>query len=392
MKKNFISEAKKIEEWVIGIRREIHKYPEVMYEEVKTSKLIREKLDELGVEYKYPVAKTGILAQVGTGESPCVALRADMDALPIQEENDLEFKSVIDGKMHACGHDCHVAMLLGAVKIFKKYEKEINGTIKFLFQPAEEGGAGGLKMTEEGVLKNPKVESIFGLHVWPTLPTGHIGARSGTFLASAGFFKILVKGKGGHAAMPNLSIDPVTATSQIVSSLQSIVSRETDPLEPAVLSVTYINAGKAHNVIPESVNIGGTIRSLTLEGQERIQKRLEEVTKSVALAHQCEAEVSFPGHVYPPTINDESHWNMVKKKGKDIFSENIVELDPVMGGEDFSYYTQVCPGCFVALGIGNEEKETTTSVHNPKFKVDEDALHLGVALHLLMATEALNGG
>tara|TARA_B100000029_G_scaffold516760_1_gene633789 strand:- start:4781 stop:5959 length:1179 start_codon:yes stop_codon:yes gene_type:complete len=391
MNKDFVSEAKKIEKWVIEIRREIHKHPEIMYEEVKTSELIREKLDEMGVDYEYPIAKTGILAQVGTGSSPCIALRADMDALPIQEENDLDFKSVIDGKMHACGHDCHVAMLLGAVRVFKKHEKEINGTIKFLFQPAEEGGAGGLKMTEEGVLKNPNVKSIFGLHVWPTLPTGSIGARSGTFLASAGFFEIVVKGRGGHAAMPNLSIDPITATSQIISSLQNVVSREIDPLEPAVLSVTYVNGGKAHNVIPEFVKIGGTIRSLTFSGQEKIQKRVEEITKNISIAHDCEAEVAFPGHVYPPTVNDSKHWEMIKEKGKSIFSENIVELDPVMGGEDFSYYTQVCPGCFVALGIGNEEKETTTSVHNPKFKVDEDALHLGVALHLLMATEALNG-
>ena len=178
MKIDFLSEAKKVEEWVVAIRREIHRHPDIMYEEFKTSQLIREKLDELGVEYQHPIAKTGVLAQVGTGEEPCVALRADMDALPIHEENDLDFKSTIDGKMHACGHDCHVAMLLGAVKIFKKHEKEIKGSVKFLFQPAEEGGAGGLKMREQGALENPKVSKIFGLHVWPTLPTGSIGSLS----------------------------------------------------------------------------------------------------------------------------------------------------------------------------------------------------------------------
>ena len=390
MKVDFLSEAKNVEEWVVSIRREIHKYPETMYEEFKTSQLIREKLDELGVEYQHPIAETGVLAQIGTGQEPCVALRADMDALPIQEENDLDFKSTIDGKMHACGHDCHVAMLLGAVKIFKKYEKEIKGTIKFLFQPAEEGGAGGLKMREQGALENPKVSKIFGLHVWPTLPTGSIGSRAGTFLASAGFFEIEIKGKGGHAAMPHFSIDPITTTSQIISSLQSIISRETDPLEPAVLSVTYVNGGDAHNVIPEHVRFGGTIRSLTMEGQIRVQKRLKEIVEGVAASSGCDSKVLFPGKVYPPTVNDAKCWEDIGNYAKSIFGNNIVEMEPVMGGEDFAYYTETCPGCFVALGIGNEEKGTTVSVHNPNFKADEDALHLGVALHAMMATEALN--
>ena len=390
MKIDFLSEAKKIEEWVVAIRREIHRHPEIMYEEFKTSQLIREKLDELGVEYQHPIAKTGVLAQIGTGEEPCVALRADMDALPIHEENDLDFKSTIDGKMHACGHDCHVAMLLGAVKIFKKHEKEIKGTVKFLFQPAEEGGAGGLKMREQGALENPKVSKIFGLHVWPTLPTGSIGSRPGTFLASAGFFEIEIKGKGGHAAMPHFSIDPITTTSQIISSLQNIISRETDPLEPAVLSVTYVNGGDAHNVIPEHIRFGGTIRSLTMEGQMRIQKRLKEIVEGVSVSNGCDSEVLFPGKVYPPTVNDPKCWQNVRNYAKGIFGNNIVEMEPVMGGEDFAYYTEACSGCFIALGIGNEEKGTTVSVHNPNFKVDEDALHLGVALHIMMAAEALD--
>ena len=384
-----MNESESIKDWIIDIRRELHRFPELMYEEHRTNALVREKLDELGIEYKFPIAETGVLASIGNGDGPCVALRADMDALPIHETADVDFKSEIDGKMHACGHDCHTAMLLGAAKILS--EKEIQGTVKFLFQPAEEGGAGGQKMTNEGALENPEVERIFGLHVWPRMPTGQVGSRAGSFLAAASFMDIEVKGVGGHAASPHFCVDPVLASSRIVDSLQSIVSRETDPLESAVVSVTAVNGGDAHNVIPESVKIKGTVRSLTMDGLRRLQTRVSEICDLVGRANGCEVRVEFPGNDYPPTYNDPETWDFAKGVAESLIGEeNVNELAPVMGGEDFAFYTQKTKGCFVVLGVNNPDKGCIYNVHTPQFKVDEDALPLGTALHVSFALESLN--
>ena len=383
-----MKESEEIKDWIIDIRRELHRFPELMYEEHRTNALVRKKLDGLGIEYKFPIAETGVLATIGNGNGPCIALRADMDALPIHEMADVDFKSEIDGKMHACGHDCHTAMLLGAAKILK--DKEINGTIKFLFQPAEEGGAGGEKMTQEGALENPAVERIFGLHVWPFIPTGQVGSRAGAFLAATSFMDIEVVGTGGHAAAPHTCVDPVLASSRIIDSLQSIVSRETDPLESAVVSITAVNGGSAHNVIPESVAIKGTLRSLTMDGLANLQKRVDEICGLVGRANGCEVNVVYPGNDYPPTFNDPETWEFAKGvAGSMIGAENVNELPPVMGGEDFAYYTQKTKGCFVVIGVGNPDKGCIHSVHHPQFKVDEDALPLGTALHVSFALESL---
>ena len=270
-------ESMSISDWIISIRRELHEHPELMYEEFKTSELIRRELDKLEIPYKHPIAETGVLAYIGNGSGPCVALRADMDALPIHEETDVSFKSKIDGKMHACGHDCHVSMLLGAAKLLKGKEDQINGTVKLLFQPAEEGGAGGKLMREEGALKNPDVERIFGLHVWPQMPSGQIGSREGTFLAATSSLNLTVKGVGGHAAVPQLTKDPVLTSARIITNLQSIVSRELDPLDSGVVSITVINGGNASNVIPSDVIVKGTLRSLTMDGLRELQKRVKEI-------------------------------------------------------------------------------------------------------------------
>ena len=383
-------ESKSISDWIVKIRRELHEHPELMYEEFRTSELIRRELDKLDIQYRHPIAETGVLASIGNGNGPCVALRADMDALPIHEETDVPFKSKIDGKMHACGHDCHVSMLLGAAKLLKDKESEINGTIKLLFQPAEEGGAGGKLMREEGALENPEVERIFGLHVWPQMPSGQIGSREGTFLAATSSLSLTVKGVGGHAAVPQLTKDPVLTSARIITNLQSIISRELDPLESGVVSITVINGGNASNVIPSEVKVKGTLRSLTMDGLKELQKRVKEISEGIAQTHGCEAIVEYVGNDYPPTVNDSEMWKFAKNVGIELLGDdNVSDLDAVMGGEDFAYYTEKVKGCFVVLGMNNPDIDATYSVHHPMFKADEDALHIGTALHTIFALKSL---
>ncbi len=389
---DIISQSREIHEWIVEKRRAIHRHPELMYEEFETSRLVQNTLSELGIEYEKDIAVTGVVGLVGNGEGPCIALRADMDALPIHEEADVEFRSEIDGKMHACGHDCHTAMLLGAARVLKDNESEINGTIKLIFQPAEEGGAGGKMMREQGVLEDPDVERIFGLHVSDKLPTGTLASKEGTLLAATSSIRILVSGNGGHAAMPHLTVDPVVTGSKIVVELQTLVSRELDPLESGVISITMANAGSATNVIPSSMELQGTIRSLTSDGITRLQQRVREVAEAIAMANRCIAEVTFPGNDFPPTVNDGECWELGRISAGEILGEECVsEMGSIMGGEDFSYYTQVIPGCFSFLGVGNPEIGAVYGVHHPKFKVDEDALSLGTAIHVNTAFKALAG-
>ena len=385
------SQSKEIHQWIVEKRRTIHRHPELMYEEFETSKLVQNTLKELEIPYKKDIAITGVVGTIGNGNGPCIALRADMDALPIHEETDIDFKSEIDGKMHACGHDCHTAMLLGAARVLKENEHKINGTIKLIFQPAEEGGAGGKMMREQGVLLEPKVQQIFALHVAGTIPVGTLASKEGTLLAATSSIKILVKGKGGHAAAPHHTNDPVVTGSKIVVELQTLVSRELNPLEPGVISITMANAGSAFNVIPSTMELQGTIRSLTIEGVSNLQTRVKEVAQSIALANRCEAEVTFPGNDYPPTINDAGCWQLGKSAAKEILGEeNLIEMpDPIMGGEDFAYYTEEVPGCFSFLGVGNPDIDAVYDVHHPMFKVDEKALSLGTAIHVNTALKAL---
>ena len=385
-----LDQATSIRDWIVEIRRELHQHPELGYQEFRTSQLVRQKLEELGIAFRHPVAETGIVATLGNGNGPCVALRADMDALPIHEEADVPFRSLHEGRMHACGHDCHTAMLLGAARMLKQREAEIQGTVKLLFQPAEEGGAGGKRMRDEGALDDPPVERIFGLHVWPMLPTGSIGSRTGTFLAATSSLVITVVGRGGHAAMPHFAVDPVATAAKVVCELQTIISREVDPLQGGVVSITTIHGGEAFNVIPPEVQLRGTIRSLTGAGLEFLKQRVREIATHVAAANRCEAQVEFPGNDYPPTVNDAHLWGVAQEIGRELLGDSCVhEIPPVMGGEDFAYYTEQVPGCFVALGIRNEGAGAVQSVHHPKFKADEDALPLGTALHVAFALRSL---
>ncbi len=385
-----LADAKTIQAWIVNIRRELHRHPELQYQEVKTSAVVRRELAQLGISFDYPIAETGVVARIGSGDGPCVALRADMDALPINEQADVTFRSESPGKMHACGHDCHTAMLLGAARLLKSRESEIPGTIKFLFQPAEEWGAGGQRMVNEGALRNPEVQRVFGLHVWPQLPTGTIGGRAGTLLAATSSLKITIQGRGGHAAFPHFTIDPVLTMAKVVTELQSIVSREIDPLDSAVVSITAIHGGETFNVIPETAMAIGTIRSLSLDGIQSLQQRIREIASLIAEANRCQARVEFPDVDYPPTVNDEHCWKVACQLGGELLgAQRVHELPPVLGGEDFAFYAQVVPGCFVALGVRNDAIGATYNVHHPKFKVDEDALPIGAAMHVAFALRSL---
>ena len=386
-----LDEARSFREWIVGVRREIHRYPELGYQELRTSQLVRQELDALGICYRHPIAETGILATLGDGKGPCVALRADMDALPIVEESGVSFRSQVEGQMHACGHDCHTAMLLGAARLLKKHESGLHGTIKLIFQPAEECGAGGRRMCEEGVLADPPVERIFGLHVWPFLPTGSIGSRTGTFMAAVGALTIRITGKGGHAALPQLTIDPVVTAAKVVCELQTIISRELDPLESGVVSITGISGGETFNVIPETVRLIGTIRSLTSPGLEFLKQRIQEIAAHVAAANRCDAQVEFREPDYPATVNDARSWGMAQTVGREMLGgANVHELPPVMGGEDFAFYAERVPGCFVALGVRSESLGAIYSIHHPRFIVDEEALPIGAALHANLALRSLD--
>ncbi len=386
-----LDDARSIQDWILDLRRRIHRQPELQYEEVETSRLVQKTLGDLSIPFYADIAETGVVGTIGGGDGPCVALRADMDALPIHEETDVEFRSEVDGKMHACGHDCHTAMLLGAARLLKEHEAELPGTVKLLFQPAEEGGGGGKRMRDEGALENPQVQRIFGLHVWPMAETGSVASRAGTFLAASGAMQIVVSGRGGHAAMPHLSIDPVTTFAKIITELQTIISRELDPLDSGVISVTAVHGGEAYNVIPMEVTLRGTIRALSLAQLAIFQNRVREIATLIAKANQCEANVEFPGNAYPPTVNDAHCWDLAGGIAGDLLgADNVLESPPIMGGEDFAYYTEAVPGCFVGLGVRNEAIGADYGVHHPLFKVDEEALPIGSALHVAFALKSLS--
>ena len=376
---------------MIAVRRRLHQTPELLYELHETSAIVAETLDELGIEFEAGVAQTGIVATIGEDESRCVALRADMDALPIHEEADVEFRSQVDGKMHACGHDCHTAMLLGAAKLLKESEADLKGTVKLLFQPAEEGGAGAREMCRAGAMENPKVEKVLGLHVWPMVETGKLTGRAGPFLAATGSFEITVTGKGGHAAMPHMTIDPVPTAAKIVLEAQTIVSREQDPFEACVISVTgFETAGAGFNVIPAKVVLRGTIRSLSSENKDALKERLAEVATAIAALNRCTAEVDFPAVDYPATANDPQLWDEMFAIGEGLVGRgNVLPSEPILGGEDFAFYGEHAPTCFVPVGIRNEAEGCVYGLHHPKFKADESAFHIGAALHLSFALQNL---
>ncbi|ACS89335.1 M20 metallopeptidase family protein [Thermococcus sibiricus] len=377
---NPLKEALKIKDQIIAWRRDFHMHPELGYEEERTSKIVEEHLKEWG--YRTKRVGTGIIADIGK-EGKTVALRADMDALPVQEENDVPYKSRVPGKMHACGHDAHTAMLLGASKIIAEHKEELPNKVRLIFQPAEEGGNGALKMIEDGALKG--VDAIFGLHVWMELPSGIVGIREGPFMAGVGRFDIEIEGKGGHGASPHETIDPVPIAAQVILAFQTIISRNLNPLESGVVSVGTIKAGEAFNVIPERVYMNGTYRFFTQETKKLIEKRIEEVLKGIVIANNASYKLKIE-EVAPPTINDSSMASLTKRVAQKL-GLKVEEVPKSMGSEDFSFYLQKVPGAFIALGIRNEEKRIIYPHHHPKFNVDEEVLPLGTALEVGLAFE-----
>jgi hippurate hydrolase len=368
-------------EKISALRRDIHREPELGYDTEKTAQKVLAALEGLPLDIETGVAENGIVATLRGGDGPTIGLRADMDALPITEETGLPFASEVEGKMHACGHDGHTSMPVGAAHALCAMKNELNGTVRFIFQPAEEGGGGGQVMVEEGVAEG--LDFIFALHLWPGLPFGTVATKAGPIMAAADAFEMEVRGTGGHGAMPHLSADAVVISAHVVTALQTIVSREVDPVEPAVLTVGEIGAGTAFNIIPEKAQIGGTVRTLNEDLRRKMPERIEAVARGVARGMRGDVTLDYR-FSYPVTRNDPSAAARALETATSLFGEeSVLELpNPSMGAEDFSYFLEKVPGAFVWLGVG----EDVSGLHTPQFAFDEKVLPRGSALLTALAS------
>jgi amidohydrolase len=371
-----------IKDYIIKIRRQIHEYPEIGFEEYRTQKLITSELKKMGVKFSVTKQKTGVIAIIpGKSKNNVIGFRADMDALPIEEDSNKIYKSKIKNRMHACGHDSHVAMLLGLAKFLSSSKNKLLSTIKFIFQPNEEGSYGAKHMIKEGCLKNPKLNSIYGIHVAPSLKSGQIGLRYGVMMAGVDKFRIKLTSSGGHAALPHKTSDIIVAGSAIILGIQTIVSRNISPLDSGVISIGKISAGDAFNVLPNELEFTGTIRSLSEKVQKNIHYRLKNLIHNYCKAYDVKYELEIET-LGGPLENNNEIVDQVKNIAINLVGKNnVIILDePSMGGEDFADYLKYVPGCFIYLGTKNESKNIIYGWHNPKFDIDENVLSLGTEL------------
>jgi len=381
-----------LENYVIGWRRRFHQNPELSFGEYQTSRAIAEELKRLGMIVKRNVGGTGVMGLlIGDPRGRTVALRADMDALPVSEENNTSYRSRNPGVMHACGHDGHMAMLLGAAKLLTFGKGQIKGTVKFLFQPGEETPPGGaLGMIKAGVLENPKVDAVFALHLDSSLSSGTVGLRKGPMMAASDNFEITVTGKGGHAARPHSCLDPVTTAAQMISGMQTIVSRRIDPAQPAVITVGKVEAGTKHNIIPEKAVLVGTARTIDRHSTKMMPAWIKQMASGVARANGLKAGVKYE-RGYPVLFNDPAMVDFCEKAVKETFGRSaVIRLEePMMGGEDMAYFLQKVPGAFLRLG-SRKDRATSYPWHHPRFQIDEAVLSLGSGLLYEIAAKYLS--
>jgi amidohydrolase len=389
---DFYAEAQKLFDYTRDLRRDFHLHPELGFQEVRTAGIVAKELQALGLEVSTGVGKTGVVALLeGAKPGPTLLLRADMDALPIVEQTGAEYASQNSGVMHACGHDGHTAILLTVAKMLHAVRDELPGTVKLVFQPAEEGQGGAEGMLADGVLDNPKVDVALGLHVWNEQPVGWLGLVAGPAMAGTEIFKVRISGKGGHGAIPHLAVDPLLAGAQIVSALQSIVSRNVAPLKSAVVSVTTFHGGEAFNVIPPYVELTGTIRSFDLDVRAMVLRRFDEIVNGVAAGLGCTAEIEHT-RMTPALINAAKTTQVALEVARRVFPQaEIATNGPVtMGGEDFAYMLEKVPGLFMFVGSANAAKGLDYGHHHPKFDFDEAALPRAAALMAATAVELLS--
>lgn len=386
---NSLEKAKEINAWVVKLRRDFHMHPEPSNEEVRTAKIVEENLRNMGIKVKR-IGKTGILGELaGAVPGKVIALRADMDALSVTEETGLPYSSQVPGFMHACGHDIHTAMLLGAAKILSGMKEELKGTVKFIFQPAEEVAEGAKTMVEGGVLENPAVDMAYAMHVMPDVPVGKVVIQDGFFMASGDSWSLTVKGKSCHGSSPWQGVDALTCTTAIIQSLQTIVSRVNDARAPIVINVGTIHGGERFNVIPGKVEIQGMNRAFSENSRKQLPEWMENIIKSTCDAYKCSYEFKY-NFVCSPMINENNSTMLVNDSVRKIVGkENIIQIEKMMGSEDFSEYVAKVPGMLMVLGGRNEAKDCCYSNHANNFKIDEDCIPIGVASYVQVAADYL---